>query len=138
MEYEIAFHRHADYLHAKVVGKNSQDTVIQYMQDVRGKCREVDCFRVLIEECLDGPRLDTMEIFEMVATKSRSALGIFEAIALVDPEMGDMAEFAETVAVNRGMPLAMFGTVDDARNWLARQKSVATEQSIFLERDGAD
>ena len=32
------------------------------------------------------------------------AMGIFEAMAYVDPQMGQMAEFAETVAVNRGMP----------------------------------
>ncbi len=57
------------------------------------ECKNQDCYRVLIEENLTGPRLDTMEIFEMVATGSRSALGVFEALAYVDTnaEMGDMS-----------------------------------------------
>ena len=34
--------------------------------------------------------------------------------------------FAETVAVNRGLPIAMFATVEQARAWLVQ--SVAADQ----------
>jgi hypothetical protein len=41
---------------------------------------------------------------------------VFEALAYVDPLMGDRADFAEAVAINRGMPIAMFSAVEDAQN----------------------
>lgn len=129
MNYEITFRRNEGYVHAKIVGKNTQETVVQYMQDVRNECESQDCYRVLIEENLTGPRLDTIDIFDMIATGSREMLGVFEALAYVDTnaETGDMAEFAETVAVNRGIPAAAFTAVEDARNWLNRKKVAASE-----------
>lgn len=74
-----------------------------YLQDVVAACQERDCFRVLIDEQLDGDRLDTLEIFSLTSEGAMRSLGIFQAIAYVDPLMGAMAKFAETVAVNRGM-----------------------------------
>lgn len=129
MDYELIFERHEDYIHATVIGENSQAIVVQYMQDVQNECKNQDCYRVLIEEKLTGPRLDIIEIFDLVATGSRSTVGIFEALAYVDTnsETIDMTEFAETVAVNRGIPVAVFASVEDARNWLNRKKAAASE-----------
>ena len=138
MNYKITFEDEPTYFHAKVTGSNSQNTVLRYMNDIYEECIKRDCFRVLIEEQLDGPRLDGMEIFSLVSEGSMKALGRFEAIAYVDENMGDMAEFAETISVNRGMPISVFDNVDDAKNWLTRQKPGASGQDIFLDRAPPD
>ena len=87
---------------------------------------------------LEGPRLDVMEVFSLVSEGSMKALGKFDAIAYVDEQMGSMAEFAETVAVNRGMPIAVFDTVEEAKEWLSQHQSASGERSVFQERRTTD
>ena len=135
MAYDIKFEQKADYIHATVTGENSRDSVAGYAQDIQDECQRRDCFRVLVEERLDGPRLEAMEIFAIISDGSQKSLGFFEAVALVDEKMGDMGDFAETLAVNRGMPLAVFDSVKSAREWLERQTSGSDEQDIFWNRD---
>lgn len=118
MAYEINFEKHPTYIHVTVTGDNSHETVTQYMEEVMAECTRQDCFRILIEECLEGPRLATIDLFSLISEGSASALGVFEAIAYVDEQMGEMGEFAETVAVNRGIPAAVFNSVPDAEAWL--------------------
>ena len=88
---------------------------------------------MLIDEKLDGPRLDFSDVFSVASEGAMRAMGIFQAIAYVEPEMGDMGEFAETVAVNRGMPVRIFANVPDAERWLLRQTDSAAENAIFEE-----
>jgi hypothetical protein len=91
--------------------------VAAYLRDVVEECRTRNCFRVLIEERLEGPRLQLMDVFSVAAEGAMMALGVFQTIAYVDERMGKMAEFAETVAVNRGMPV---------------------RADIFMDREGRD
>ena len=135
MHPKVEFEKHSNYVHATVTGTNSREAVIEYMDEVLDKCKSMDCFRVLIEERLEGPRLETMDVFTLVSEGSVKALGRFEAIAFVDEKMGEMAEFAETVAVNRGMPFAAFDNIPDAKNWLSHQQPGPDEQYIFWDRD---
>jgi hypothetical protein len=59
---------------------------------------------VLIEERLDAKRF----------------AGILRALAYVDVKAeGSLMEFAETVAVNRGLPVQVFSNVAEADRWLA-------------------
>jgi hypothetical protein len=138
MAYEIEFERRDTYIHVRVTGDNSRETVTQYMEEVQAECTRQDCFRILIEEHLEGPRLATMDIFALISEGSTNVLGVFEAIAYVDEQMGDMGEFAETVAVNRGIPVAVFNSVPNAEAWLVLQKSGSDEQYIFLDKDEAN
>ena len=135
MAYEITFEKNPNYIHATVTGNNSRESVQGYARDLRDECARTDCFRVLLEERLEGPRLDAMDIFSIMSEGSVQNLGFFEAIAFVDLQMGEMGEFAETIAVNRGMPLAAFNSVSSAREWLLNQKSGSDEQYIFLDKD---
>ena len=137
-DYTIEVKRRENYLHVIVTGENSRETVENYMAEVRKECESQDCFRLLIEERLEGPRLPVMDIFSIVSEGAMSALGVFEAIAYLDEKMGDTAEFAETVAINRGMPLAVFDTVDAARDWLLAQTSGPGEQRISTGKPAAD
>lgn len=137
MSYELQFRDGDDYLHAVVTGTNSRDTVVAYMDEVLAECRRRDLFRVLVEEHLEGPRLQAMDAFSISSEGSMKALGVFEAIAYVDEKMGDLREFVETVAVNRGMPIATFATVPEAESWLNEHKTAADEKRIFHDPDAS-
>ena len=135
IDYCVSFARHTRYIHATVTGTNSRDAVMRYLDDIKRECERQDCYSVLIEERLDGPRLPTMDVFTIASEGSMKALGVFHAIAYVDERMGDMADFAEMVAVNRGMPVRFFRNVEAAEKWLGTQKEGVREQDIFLHRE---
>ena len=120
MSYRLTITPKANYLHAVVTGANTRDNVTGYLVDVERECTVRNCFRVLIEERLEGPRLDTLTVFQIAAEGSRRSRGQFEAIAYVDVNAeGELMKFAETVAVNRGMPVAVFTSVAAAEAWLS-------------------
>ena len=123
MTWEIEFEDRGDYLLVRVTGENSRDTVMGYNAALMRHCEQSGHSRVLIHEQLDGPRLSVVELFVMLEEGSRSMRGKFQAIALVDEQMGDTAGFAEDVGVNRGLPMAMFDTMGAAEAWLAGRKA---------------
>ena len=126
MSYELTIEHKADYLHFIVRGRNTTDNVTRYMQEVIHECAARKCFRVLIEERLEGPRLGTMEVFSMVTSGAKRYQGMLEALAFVDLNAeGGVMRFAEDVAVNRGIPVRVFRTLDGAQQWLARVPAAA-------------
>ena len=122
MSCKVNFEQRADYLHATVTGTSCRESVKQYIDEVLAECKKRQSTRLLIEECLEGPRLDGMDVFAMASEGSMRALGFFEAVAYVDPKMGNLKDFAESVAVNRGLPIALFFSVAEAVQWLQEQK----------------
>lgn len=50
-----------------------------------------------------------MEVFAIAAAGSLQSLGRFETGAYLDPHVGELGDFAKTVAINRGMPIAFLG-----------------------------
>ena len=119
MPYKLQVDNRDTYLHATVTGENTPETVKAYMQDIRDECEKQDCFRVLIEEHLTGRRFDEMEVFSLISEGSADMLGFFDALAYIDEQQDfNVSKFAETVAVNRGIPIAVFSSVADAKNWL--------------------
>lgn len=119
MSYELTIAQKPGYVHAVVTGENSSETVVRYLEEIRRECAARNCFRLLIEERLVGPRLGTTSVFEVASKGSNRAQGRFNAIAYVDVNAeGNRMEFAETVAINRGLPLRVFSSVADAENWL--------------------
>ena len=119
MSYELTLYQKTTFLHAVVTGRNSRTNVTRYLEEVRGECVARGCVRVLIEERLEGPRLEAMDFFEIAANGSSGASAVLRAIAYVDVNAsGEMMKFAETVAVNRGVPVRLFSTVADAEQWL--------------------
>jgi hypothetical protein len=122
--YTLTFHYEPVFLHAIVTGINSKQNVVRYLEEVQRECMTRGYTRVLIEEHLEGPRLDTLSVFQVAARGSSKIEHPFEAIAYVDANVeGDLMEFAETVAVNRDLPVAVFASVMDAKNWLLSQES---------------
>jgi len=128
MSYKLAIHQKPTYLHAIVTGRNTRENVARYLEEIRGECIARNCFRILVEERLEGPRLGTMDVFQIVSEGSSKAGGTFKAFAYVDVNAkGDLMQFAETVAVNRGLPVAVFSTVADAEKWLLNEDSGGAE-----------
>ena len=139
MAFDIQYQDRPGYIHAVVTGTNTPQSVFDYMSAIREKCERTDCYRVLIEERLDGPRFDEMEIFAVITEGSPDALGFFEALAYVDEQQDfEVVKFAETVAVNRGIPVAVFSSVEDAENWLRHRNSEQTGQDIFTDPSPSD
>ena len=125
MTYKLTIIQKPAYLHAIITGVNSRENVERYLEDIRRKCTSRGCFRLLIEERLEGSRLGTMDVFQIAAEGSDRALGLFKAIAYVDVNAkGDLMKFAETVAVNRFLPVKVFSSVSDAEKWLLGEDRV--------------
>jgi hypothetical protein len=119
MELTLTYTKKSTYLHAVVTGENSAENVRSYLKQVQQECKTQRCLRVLIEEKLVGPRLGLVDVFRIVSEGTNRALGQLEAIAYVDVNAeGDLMKFAEDVAVNRHLRVAVFSSVPDAQQWL--------------------
>jgi len=119
MTYKLTITQKPTYLHATITGENTKDNVVRYLDELLGECVARGCFRALIEERLEGPRLRTLDVFEIVSLGSRRALGMLTALAYVDMHAeGDLMHFAETSALNRGVPIMVFSDLAEAEKWL--------------------
>jgi hypothetical protein len=112
------------YLHVVVTGQNTLENVELYFRELNRECAARGFTRVLIEEKLTGRRLETWDVYQIASQSSLGALGQFEAFAYVDHNSyGDLMRFAQTVANNRGIPLNVFATVQEAEAWLQKKVS---------------
>jgi hypothetical protein len=117
--YNLSITHKPGYLHAIVTGLNSRENVKRYLEDVVRECKDRGCTRLLVEERLEGPRIGTFDVFQIAAEGTSRVRGHFKAIAYVDVNaQGDLMKFAETVAVNRGLPVKVFSSVSDAEKWM--------------------
>ena len=131
MSYQVEFEMRSNFLVATITGTNSAHAVMSYLNDVLEECQKRDCFRLLINEQLEGPRLDVDDVFQIVSDGAMRAVGVLDAVAFVDPAMGDMAKFAEHLAVNRGMPVKAFDSLAEAEQWLEGVGSEGVNQDFF-------
>ena len=119
MPYKLTITQKPTYLHVIVTGQNSEENVALYLEEVRRECAARNCYRVLIEERLEGPRLSTFGVFRIASEGSMRAQQRFKAIAYVDVNVeGNLMKFAENVAVNRGLLVMVFSSVSEAEKWL--------------------
>jgi hypothetical protein len=117
------------YLHFVVSGLNSRENVSSYLKDILHECKNRGYSRVLIEENLAGPRLNLTDVFQIVSEASNDSRGALKSIAYVDLNSeNDHMKFAETVAVNRTLPIMVFSTIGEAENWL-KKKVAGTNKS---------
>jgi urocanate hydratase len=69
-----------------------------------------------------------MDVFRVALEGGGKATGMYTAFAYVDVNAdGDLMQFAETAAVNRGVPVAVFSTVADAERWLLNSDGKRTQ-----------
>ena len=119
MSIKLTITQKPTYLHIIVTGQLSEENVLRYFEEIHRECTARNCFRILIEENLDGPRLDLAMVLKLISEESSKNRGLFRAIAYVDVNaVGDSMMFIENAAVNRGLPVKIFSTVTDAEKWL--------------------
>jgi hypothetical protein len=105
-----------------VTGEASSQTVHDYLVEILKVCRDRGCRRILIEERLTGPRLKPLEILQVLTEISDLVHGDAPVTAFVDIYAeGDLMQFAEDVAVNRGLFGKVFTTVAEAERWIAQE-----------------
>jgi hypothetical protein len=124
MKYEFRLGRKDGYLHVRVYGENSAETVARYLKQLYEECKKTGCPNVLVEENLEGAGMDVGEIFGVVSEASKTVWPVLQKMAYVDVnprhDLRNM-KFAETVAVNRSVNVRVFASVQDAENWLVEQ-----------------
>lgn len=119
MSYKLTIIQKSTYLHIIVTGQLSEENVLRYFEEIHRECTAHNCFRILIEENLDGPRLSVINVLKLVSEVSSKSRGLFKEIAYIDVNAeGDSMNFVENVAVNRGLPVKVFSTVANAEKWL--------------------
>jgi hypothetical protein len=119
MAFTVTFTQKPTYLHAVIIGENSAENVRNYLKQIQRECKTRKCLRVLIEERLEGRRLGIVDVYRIVSEQTVRALGQIEVIAYVDVNAeGDLMKFAEDVAVNRFLRVAVFSSVPDAELWM--------------------
>jgi len=125
--YQVNATRGAGYLHATITGENTRQNIRAYMGDVLEACLESGTRYLLVEERLAGPRLRTIDVYEIVVAGAEDARGRLAAVAYVDVNQTDdsMMKFAESVAVSRGVPVKIFSTVPAAKEWIAAKAALA-------------
>ena len=119
--YSFVANKADGYLHIVVRGTNDAATIRRYIREGLTAAIDASCPNLLIEEDLEGPRLDMGEIFQIVSEASRSAGTSVQRVAFVDVNPAHSPanmKFAETVARNRGMGMNSFSTVAEAEQWL--------------------
>jgi hypothetical protein len=120
-DYSLSIEEKPGYLHAKVTGINGRESVLGYTQEIFEACLAHDRSAVLIEENLAGPSLSLSAVFQLVDARVAQAMRVLKKIAYVDinPEHDlSRMEFAEDRAVNRGVNMRLFATVERAQDWL--------------------
>lgn len=136
MTYKLTIDQKPTYLHATVTGRNSVENVARYLEEIRAECMARGCARVLVEECLEGPRLGLLDVFRIASEGSGKAHLTFKAFAYVDINArGDLMQFAETVAINRRLPPSVFSNVADAKKWLLNEDRSQTEPHDTADAD---
>jgi hypothetical protein len=123
MPYILNVEQRNNYLYITVTGENSYDNVISYLSEVRDKCVQYKCPNVLIVENLAGPSLTTFSIYDIVSKVSKETTSVVRMVAYVDinPEHdATRMTFAENAAVNRGVFVQVFSTVQAAEQWIGR------------------
>jgi hypothetical protein len=126
MTYVLQIEQKPNHLHAVVTGQNTRSNVLRYLEDLLRECEARNCWYVLVEEHLEGPRLGTMDVFEIASQRGQPLGSNVRGAAYVDVNAsGDLMKFAEDVAVNRGYPVRVFSNVEDAEKWLVARAEAA-------------
>lgn len=120
MAYSFTAEHKPTYLHAKGCGEQSEANVRQFLIDAYRACVERNASSLLLEMAFTGRSLGVGSVYSVIAERSLDGSKLAR-IAYVDanPEhTGDMAEFAEMVARNRGVNVRLFTDLAQAERWL--------------------
>ena len=126
MPYTLSIEPKGSYLHATVTGDDGRETVIGYFEEIRSACRTRDCYRVLVEERLAGPRFSLAALFQLAAEVTAQSGATFEVLAYVDVfAEDDKVHQVASQVVEPGSAVGVFNTVQEAERWLCAKERPA-------------
>ena len=118
MGYSIQFESKPNYFYCFVSGQESYETSLEIWRRIGQKVAEIRCENLLVEEDLEG-QLSDIEMYELTSRFGDMGLrGV--RIAFVDRHMDHEQgnRLGELVATNRGLSGRVFGTLQEAEEWL--------------------
>jgi len=125
MSYILTIEEGASFLHIRVSGENSPETVQLYLGEVYTICSQRGFSSVLIEENLSGPSLSPADIYKIISKASSQTSPILNRIAYVDTNtehLPSIGALGEAVARDRGANVKVFHEIGEAVNWLMAEK----------------
>ena len=108
------------YLHFKISGINNAENVMHYLAEVYMECKKRNCPTILVEENLMGPSVSMADVFKIVS-ESGNTWPYVRQIAYVDmntEHSSTLMKFAETAAINRGVNIRVFTSLQLAEKWI--------------------
>lgn len=126
MDYQFSVEVKTGYLHVRVRGDNTIESVRRWVRDGLEALKKNRCGRVLVEECLEGESLSDNDTFAVVVESIRAAGSLVTHMAYVDANPAhrkEEIEFSEYVARLRGMNMRVFPDVAKAEAWLGQDSS---------------
>ena len=131
MDYRCTVERKATYLHFTGSGRMSEENARRFLLEAYQTAVELECDSILLEMRFTGS-MHLGSIFSVVAERSSDGR-LLKRIAYVDANVGlvpEAAEFATLVATNRGVRARLFGSVNEAEQWLSpRDVQAATDST---------
>jgi len=121
MDYRLTLVERPTYLHTRVTGPNTPENAMRFLRESYEACVARGHDALLLEMDLAGPSLDSSSIFRIVAERTTDALKLRKIAYVEKSREKDQSKvhFAETVAVNRGVNVRLFGDVAEAERWLS-------------------
>ncbi len=121
MSYTFSAEPKGKYLHVRVTGQNSPETVRDYLHQVYQAVASTSIRSVLIEENLAGPRLAPIDAYRLIQQASAETSPVVQKIAYLDvsPDRSDeIIDLGVAVARDTGVNVRSFNTFAEAEAWL--------------------
>lgn len=119
MAIEYAIDSQGETLLVETWGRDeSIEEVMEYGQAVIQAGIEKGCTKVLCDERNLEYALETIDTYEYAKFVAEMAPKVGKVAIVFNPQCSEEAKFWETVAVNRGVQVAMFRDMEQARRWL--------------------
>lgn len=121
MSYQVDIENRDRYLHVRISGDNTPENVLAYLRDIYEACASAGVPSVLIEENLQGPALDPVDVYRVILESSARTAPVIKQIAYVDlnpqhPQSN--IKLGEVVARDQGVNVMAFLSVPEAMEWL--------------------
>lgn len=119
MAYQLTVLEKPSYLHFIITGDATVEDALGYMAEGVEICKAKNCFRVLVEDRLEGEPMGMMDMIPLSRGAAGKALGVVEQVAMVDNiSGGPLNKFAAQVASTLGINIRICDSVEEADKWL--------------------
>jgi hypothetical protein len=126
------------YLLFRISGDNTPETTRACIGAILAEAVARDARSIVIEENFEGPALDLLDLFRIASEESLRAKAVLERLAYADinpahPQAN--VDFAEDVAVNRGLNVRTCRSTEEAERWMQAQLAADRDDPGRSRRD---